>query len=67
MRQRQSYQGVAVAVPITVPYQRYCTQGAHWFVGQAVQALVQASGLAKEDIDGLCLSSFRSAPTLLWV
>lgn len=62
MSQRQSYEGVAVAVPITVPYQRYCTQGAHWFVGQAVQALVQASGVAKDDIDGLCLSSFSLSP-----
>lgn len=62
MRQRQSYAGVAVAVPITVPYQRYCTQGAHWFVGQAVQLLVQASGVAKDDIDGLCLSSFSLSP-----
>ena len=62
MSQRQSYQGVAVAVPITVPYQRYSTQGAHWFVGQALQALIQASGVAKDDIDGLCLSSFSLSP-----
>jgi acetyl-CoA acetyltransferase len=53
---------VAVAVPITVPYQRYSTQGAHWFVGQALQALIQASGVAKDDIDGLCLSSFSLSP-----
>jgi acetyl-CoA acetyltransferase len=59
---RQSYAGVAVAVPITVPYQRYSTQGAHWFVGQALQALIQASGVAKDDIDGLCLSSFSLNP-----
>ena len=59
---RQSYAGVAVAVPITVPYQRYSTQGAHWFVGQALQALIQASGIEKDDIDGLCLSSFSLNP-----
>jgi len=59
---RQSYAGVAVAVPITVPYQRYSTQGAHWFVGQALQALIQASGIEKDDIDGLCLSSFSLSP-----
>ena len=59
---RQSYAGVAVAVPITVPYQRYSTQGAHWFVGQALQALIQASGIGKDDIDGLCLSSFSLNP-----
>jgi len=60
--QRQSYQGVAVAVPVTVPYQRYSTHGAHWFIGQALRALVQGSGIAKEAIDGLCLSSFSLVP-----
>jgi acetyl-CoA acetyltransferase len=51
-----------VAVPVTVPYQRYSTHGAHWFLGQALQALVQEGGIAKNDIDGLCLSSFSLAP-----
>ena len=27
------YDGVAVAVPVTVPYVRYSIRGAHWFVG----------------------------------
>jgi acetyl-CoA acetyltransferase len=62
MKQRTSYEGVAVAVPVTVPYQRYSTHGAHWFIGQALQALVQASGIAKEQIDGLTISSFSMAP-----
>jgi len=61
-RQRLSYEGVAVAVPVTVPYVRYSTRTAHWFIGQAVEALVKASGVAKEQIDGLCLSSFSLAP-----
>ncbi|WP_295523615.1 thiolase family protein [uncultured Pseudacidovorax sp.] len=61
-RQRSNYEGVAVAVPVTVPYQRYSTEGAHWFLGKAVRALVEASGIAKDDIDGLCLSSFSLAP-----
>ena len=61
-RNRLSYEGVAVAVPITVPYVRYSTRTAHWFIGQAIEALVQASGVAKEEIDGLCLSSFSLAP-----
>lgn len=62
MKRRQSYEGVAVAVPVTVPYVRYSTRTAHWFVGQALEALVQASGVPKEQIDGLCLSSFSLAP-----
>lgn len=61
-RQRTNYDGVAVAVPVTVPYQRYATEGAHWFLGKAVRALIEQSGIAKDDIDGLCLSSFSLAP-----
>ncbi|MSQ65393.1 MAG: thiolase family protein, partial [Limnohabitans sp.] len=61
-RQRMSYDGVAVAVPVTVPYVRYSTRSAHWFVAQALQALIKTSGLSKDQIDGLCLSSFSLAP-----
>jgi acetyl-CoA acetyltransferase len=59
---RASYEGVAVAVPVTVPYRRYSTHGAHWFIGQALEALVARSGIAKERIDGLTVSSFSLAP-----
>jgi acetyl-CoA acetyltransferase len=59
---RRSYEGVAVAVPVTVPYVRYSTHTAHWFLGQALQALVRESGVPKEQIDGLCVSSFSLAP-----
>ncbi len=61
-RQRSSYEGVAVTVPVTVPYLRYSTHAAHWFIGQALQALVQGSGIAKEQIDGLTVSSFSLSP-----
>ncbi|TFZ04784.1 thiolase family protein [Ramlibacter rhizophilus] len=62
MKRRQSYEGVAVAVPVTVPYVRYSTHGAHWFIGQALRALLDASGLDKAQIDGLTISSFSLAP-----
>ena len=62
MSARLSYEGVAVAVPVTVPYVRYSTRGAHWFIGQAIEALVEASGVPKEQIDGLTVSSFSLAP-----
>jgi len=61
-RQRSSYEGVAVTVPVTVPYVRYSTHEAHWFIGQALRSLVRESGLAKEQIDGLTVSSFSLAP-----
>jgi len=62
LTRRLAYDGVAVAVPVTVPYVRYSTHGAHWFIGQALAELVKASGVRKEQIDGLCLSSFSLAP-----
>ena len=52
MTRRLSYEGVAVAVPVTVPYVRYSTRSAHWFLGQAIESLVKASGVKKEQIDG---------------
>src|SRR5882724_4062159 len=60
--QRQRYEDVAVSVPVTVPYVRYSTHGAHWFTARALAGLLEGSGLAKDDIDGLCLSSFTLAP-----
>src|SRR6266705_2237024 len=62
MTRRMPYDGVAVAVPVTVPYVRHSTRSAHWFIGQALEALVKGSGLAKEHIDGLTVSSFSLAP-----
>ncbi|MEO7338782.1 MAG: thiolase family protein, partial [Caldimonas sp.] len=62
MSRRLSYDGVAAAVPVTVPYRRYSTKGAHWFVGQAMDALVEQSGIAKDRIDGLTVSSFSLSP-----
>ena len=59
---RKGYEGVALTVPVTVPYERYSIHGAHWYVGQAMRALVQGSGLDKAQIDGLTVSSFSLAP-----
>ena len=59
---RKGYEGLAVAVPVTVPYERYSTRGAHWFLGQALHALLQQSGLEKAQIDGLTVSSFSLVP-----
>ena len=61
-RARSSYEGVAVACPVTVPYRRYSTHGAHWWIGRAMDLLVERSGIAKEQIDGLTVSSFSLVP-----
>jgi acetyl-CoA acetyltransferase len=55
---RAGYDNVAVAVPITVPYERFSDQSAHWWIGRALHALVSEAGVRPRDIDGLCVSSF---------
>ena len=61
-RRRAGYEDVVVAVPVSIPYVRYSTRGAHWFVARALRALLEGSGLGKADLEGLCLSSFTLAP-----
>jgi len=56
------YEGVAVAVPVTVPYERFSIRGAHWFMARALKQLVDGAGISKDDIDGLCVASFTLAP-----
>ena len=59
---RLPYDDVALAVPVTVPYVRHSIRGAHWFLARALAELIKASGLPKDAIDGLTVSSFTLAP-----
>jgi len=59
---RAPYDGVVIAAPVTIPYVRYSTRDAHWFLGRALAALVKRAGLKKEQLDGLCVSSFTLFP-----
>ncbi len=59
---RARYDGVVIAAPVTIPYVRYSTREAHWFLARALSALLKASGLNKQDIDGLGVSSFTLFP-----
>src|SRR5438552_7901334 len=59
---REPYDGVVVAAPVTIPYRRYSTITAHWWVGRAVRAVIERAGLRPRDIDGLSLSSFTVGP-----
>jgi acetyl-CoA acetyltransferase len=58
----RGYGGVAVACPVTIPYVRRSDRPAHWFIGSALRALLDRSGLAKEAVDGLAVSSFTLGP-----
>jgi len=59
---RRGYEGVAVAVPVTVPYARYSIRSAHWWLATALAQILRQSGLKKADIDGLTISSFTLQP-----
>jgi acetyl-CoA acetyltransferase len=61
-RRRRGYEDVVLVAPVTVPYERYSLRSAHWFVAQAIARMIAASGLAKDDIDGMCLGSFTLFP-----
>ncbi len=61
-RTRTGYDGVVIAAPVTVPYVRYSEKDAHWFLARALAALLKASGLKKDQIDGLGVSSFTLFP-----
>jgi len=59
---RAGYDDVVVTTPVTVPYVRYSIRGAHWFLASALAGLLKQSGLSKDGIDGLCVSSFTLTP-----
>jgi acetyl-CoA acetyltransferase len=59
---RKSYDGVVACLPVTVPYRRYSTNSAHWWIGRALQALTARAKLRPSDIDGLIVSSFTVGP-----
>lgn len=59
---REGYDGVVIAAPVTIPYVRYSTKDAHWFLARALSQLLKTSGLKKQEIDGLGVSSFTLFP-----
>ena len=59
---RTNYEGIVVAAPVSVPYERYSPEPAHWWLARALSDLGRTSGLGPADIDGLCVSSFSLFP-----
>ncbi len=58
----RDYDDVALCLPVTEPYVRRSGHGADWFLARVLRRLLDGSGLAKQAIDGLCVSSFTLAP-----
>jgi len=59
---RQGYDGVVVAGPVSVPYQRYSSEPAHWWLARVLAAIADTTGLGRRDFDGMCASSFTLYP-----
>ena len=59
---RAGYEGVVVAAPVSVPYERFSPEPAHWWLAKALAGLGKRAGLSADDIDGLCVSSFTLFP-----
>jgi acetyl-CoA acetyltransferase len=62
MASRSNYAGIAVAQPYTEPYVRRSDKAASWFLGRALAGVLQGSGLHKNELDGLAVTSMSLAP-----
>lgn len=58
----RGYDGVVLAVPVTVPYVRHSTRSAQWWVGRALAGLAEGARMSHRDFDGLSVASFSLAP-----
>jgi acetyl-CoA acetyltransferase len=61
-RHRQSYDGVVLAAPVTIPYQRFSTDTAHWWIARALSACLKTAGIRPADLDGFSVASFTLFP-----
>ncbi|MCY4463859.1 MAG: thiolase family protein [Albidovulum sp.] len=57
-----SYEGVAAVAPVSVPYERYSSKSAHWWLLKALRGLTEAARIRPDQIDGLAVSSFSLHP-----
>ena len=62
VRAQTPYTGIAVTAPVTVDYSRYSNRSAHWFLARVLRRLLDESGIGKDEVDGLCVSSFQLVP-----
>ena len=59
---RMGYDGIVVTAPVSIPYERFSPEPAHWWLARVLQKLGSVSGLTAADVDGLCASSFSLFP-----
>lgn len=59
---RQSYDGVVLAAPVSVPYTRYSMETAQWWIARALREVLAVAGIAPRELDGFSVSSFSLFP-----
>ena len=59
---RQTYDGVVLTAPVSVPYVRYSQETAHWWIARALKQTLDVAGLAPRELDGFSVSSFTLFP-----
>ncbi|MEX0345804.1 MAG: thiolase family protein [Rhizobiaceae bacterium] len=59
---RANYDGAVAAVPVTIAYERYSHETAHWWIARALGELARKAGIKPADIDGMTVSSFTLHP-----
>ena len=62
MSRRRSYDGVVLTAPVSVPYQRYSIDTAHWWIARALRETLKQADIAPADLDGFSVSSFTLFP-----
>ncbi|HEX2140265.1 MAG TPA: thiolase family protein [Woeseiaceae bacterium] len=62
MAQARDYAGVAVAGPYTEAYVRRSDKRAPWFLGRTLAGVLNTTGIAKGDVDGLAVASMSLRP-----
>ena len=61
-RDRKGYDGIVLAAPVSVPYERFSINSAHWWIARALRQSLDAAGMRPADLDGFSVSSFSLFP-----
>ena len=59
---RSAYNGVVLAAPVTVPYQRFSKESAHHWIARALRGSLPAARISPADLDGFSVASFTLFP-----
>ncbi len=60
--QRMGYDGVVVTAPVTIPYQRFSKEAAHWWIARALRQALQSASIEPNALDGFSVASFTLFP-----